>query len=80
MRPLPGGEQNDDPSDEFVKEYSYFQLIGLLIKAYLSATLGLPRMLKQRRAISRKRRISTRDWYRLVSRFKLDAIELALKY
>lgn len=67
-------------SDEFVKEYSYFQLIGLLIRAYLSATLGLPRMLKQRRAISRKRRISTRDWYRLVSRFKLDAIELALKY
>ena len=67
-------------SDEFVKEYSYFQLIGLLIKAYLSALMRLPRVLKQRRAISRKRRISTRDWYRLVSRFKLDAIELALKY
>ena len=67
-------------SEEFVKEYSYFQLVGLLFRAYASALFRLPRMLKSRRAISRKRRISTADWYQLVSRFKLDAIELALKY
>jgi len=37
-------------------------------------------MLRARYRIMKNRKISKREWYELVSRFKLDAIELALKY
>jgi GT2 family glycosyltransferase len=67
------------PSD-FVKEYSYPQLAVLLVRAYTAALMRLPEMLGKRREISRRRRISTAEWYQLISRFKLDAIELALKH
>ncbi len=67
-------------SGEFVKEYSYPQLLVLLVRAYVSALWRLPRMLRKRRAISRTRKLTVREWYGLISRYKLDAIELALKY
>jgi hypothetical protein len=40
----------------------------------------VPHMLAERRRLTRKRRITTRQWYELISKHKLDAIELALKY
>jgi GT2 family glycosyltransferase len=64
----------------FVKDYSWLGLLGVLTRAYAAALVNLPRMLRQRRAIARTRSISVDEWYRLISRFKLDAIELALKY
>jgi GT2 family glycosyltransferase len=67
-------------SAEFVKEYSLFRLALLLIQARLAALYRLPRMLAKRRQIRNMRTISLREWYGLISRFKLDAIELALKY
>ena len=67
-------------SDSFVKEYSYAELAWLLVKAYAVALFRLPRMLGKRRAIARSRKLSTDEWYQLISRFKLDAIELALKH
>ena len=30
--------------------------------------------------LSKMRKLTTREWYGLISRFKLDAIELALKF
>ena len=67
-------------SAEFVKEYSVTRLVLLLIQARAAALSRLPRMLAKRRQISNRRKISTRDWYGLISRYKLDAIELALKF
>jgi GT2 family glycosyltransferase len=67
-------------SAEFVKEYSWLGLAWVLARAYAAALWRLPRMLGERRRLSRRRKISTREWYGLISRFKLDAIELALKY
>lgn len=67
-------------SDEFVKEYSLFGLFVVLVRAYASALLRLPRMIRRRSRISKARKITTEEWYGLISRFKLDAIELALKY
>ena len=67
-------------SAEFVKEYSLARLFVLLIQARLAALYRLPRMLAKRRQIRDMRTISVREWYGLISRFKLDAIELALKY
>jgi GT2 family glycosyltransferase len=67
-------------SSEFVKEYSLARLFVLLIQVRLAALSRLPRMLSKRRQIHNMRRISVREWYALISRFKLDAIELALKF
>ena len=67
-------------SAEFVKEYSWFELALILARAYGAALLRLPTLVRQRRELHRRRRISKEEWYRLFSRFKLDAIELALKF
>jgi GT2 family glycosyltransferase len=67
-------------SADFVKEYSLVRLFWLLIQARLGAMYRLPRMLAKRRQIRAMRTISVLEWYGLISRFKLDAIELALKY
>ena len=52
----------------------------VLLHAWSAALWRLPRMLRKRRAISSTRTIAVREWYDLISRFKLDAIELALKF
>ena len=67
-------------SAEFLKEYSLPRLCLLLIQARVAALCRLPRMLRKRRQIRNRRAISVREWYGLISRFKLDAIELALKF
>ena len=67
-------------SADFVKEYSVARLIVVLLHAWSAALWRLPRMLRKRRAISSSRKIGLREWYDLISRFKLDAIELALKF
>ena len=67
-------------SSDFVKEYSWFQLIWILLRAYTAALFRLPRMILERHRLSKRRKITTREWYDLISRFKLDAIELALKH
>lgn len=64
----------------FLKDYSWLGLCGVLLRAYAMGLVKLPEMLRKRRAISRSRTLSVDEWYRLISRFKLDAIELALKY
>jgi GT2 family glycosyltransferase len=66
-------------SSVIVKEYSTLRLVMLLLQARIAAWSRLPRMWSKRRQIQQTRRISVREWYDLVSRFKLDAIELALK-
>ncbi len=67
-------------SAQFMKDYSWAELCWVLAKAYTAGLVKLPEMLRKRRAISRTRKLSVEEWYALISRFKLDAIELALKY
>ena len=64
----------------FMKDYSWIGLCGVLARAYAMGLVKLPEMIRKRRAIARTRRLTVDEWYRLISRFKLDAIELALKY
>ena len=66
-------------SADFVKEYSMPRLVVLVMQAWIAALWRMPRMLRKRKQIQRLRKISVREWYELISRFKLDAIELALK-
>ena len=55
-------------------------LLWIVARAYASALLRMPTLLRERREINARRQISKQDWYRLFSRFKLDAIELSLKF
>ena len=64
----------------FMKDYSWIGLCSVLARAYAMGLVKLPEIIRKRRAIARTRRLTVDEWYRLISRFKLDAIELALKY
>jgi hypothetical protein len=63
----------------FAKQFTFLGVFAVLVKAYAAALAGLPRAMRQRRRILASARVGKRDWYELVSRFKLDAVELALK-
>lgn len=66
-------------SGKFVRDYSRFDLMIILIRALLAGFRAIPAMLKQRRSIKTKSQISRKDFYTLFSKFKLSALELALK-
>ena len=42
-----------------------------MLRAYAAALLRLPTLLRERKAIAERRRISKKEWYRLFGRFKL---------
>ncbi len=64
---------------KFTKEASKIKLVIILIKANISALLGLPKMLKKRKEIMAKKRISNKEFYSLFKRFGISAREIALK-
>jgi GT2 family glycosyltransferase len=64
---------------KFTKEASKFKLICVLLKANISAFLGLPKMLKKRREIMKKKRISNRDISVLLKKFGISAKKIATK-
>lgn len=66
-------------SGSFGRDYSKFQMFVILMKAYSQSLLKLPHMLRERKRIQKRRRISVREIYLLISKYKLDAIEIALK-
>jgi len=70
---------NRGASGGFVRNYSKFELAVVLTRALASAIAGLPYVRRQAREIREKRRLSQPDFYRVISRFKLSALDLALK-
>jgi hypothetical protein len=64
---------------KFARQFTFLGVVGVLLKAYLAAIPGLPRALRERRRLREAMRLDTRACYDLISRYKLDAIELALK-
>ena len=64
---------------KFTKEANKLELIKILIKANISAFLGLPKMLKKRREIMKKKRIPNREFYKLLKRFGISARTIAMK-
>jgi GT2 family glycosyltransferase len=64
---------------KFVRDYSFAQGALTIGLAYLAALWRLPSVVRERRRIHRGARLTKRERYELISRFKLDAIELALK-
>ena len=67
-------------SADFVKEYSLARLFVRADSRMVGRAVAPAAHAAQAAAISASRKIAVREWYDLISRFKLDAIELALKF
>ncbi len=63
----------------FTSNFSKRELVRILMKVYLSLWKVLPSMLKKRRAIQNKRRISNREIYELIRRFRISARAIAFR-
>ena len=61
------------------RERSILHLVVVALRAYASALLGLPRMLRARRRQRALRRLDRRQFRRLLAEFRLTAAEAALK-
>jgi GT2 family glycosyltransferase len=62
----------------FTSDFSKVELVKILLEAYLSAVRKFPLMLKKRRMIQKKKRITNREVYRLIKRYGISAREIAL--
>ena len=63
----------------FAEGNSAFQMMSVVVRAYLSALAALPGMLKKRRDIWRKRRLPVADYRSLLRSHRITATELMLK-
>ncbi len=63
----------------FTGDFSKIELFKILIKVYLSLWRAIPLMLKKRRAIQNKKRISNRAVYRLMKQFRISAKTIAFR-
>mgnify|MGYP000432702724 CR=1 FL=1 len=62
----------------FTSDFSKAELIKILLSAYLSACKQVPLMLKKRKVIQKKKRITNREVYQLVKQYGISAREIAL--
>jgi GT2 family glycosyltransferase len=63
----------------FTSDFSKTELIKILMKVYLSLWKQLPLMLRKRKAIQKKKRISNQEVFRLIRQFGISAREIALR-
>ena len=61
------------------REYSAGSLFVALVRAYLSGLQGLGEILRKRRMVFRSRRITYRQFYALLHRYRISARDLALR-
>ncbi|MFH1551847.1 MAG: hypothetical protein ABH956_03050, partial [Candidatus Nealsonbacteria bacterium] len=62
-----------------VQSFSFWRLIYVIFKAYFSALIRLPRILGQRYSIKKQQKISNKDFYLLLKKFRLSFKEVTLK-
>lgn len=63
----------------FTSNFSKVDLVKILIKVYVSTFSNIIPMLKKRKMIQKKKRISNREIYRIINRYGISAKEIALK-
>lgn len=63
----------------FTEQYSHLKLLAILLKAYIAAIQGLPKMWQKRKRIQEQTKVSKRRVYSWFDRFAIGAKELALK-
>lgn len=61
------------------REVSPWRLVTVTLRAWASAAAGLPRVCRDRRALRARRRLSTREFFRLLRQFRLGVRDVALK-
>jgi len=66
-------------SGRFSEQHSILNAFFILIKAWYSACMELPDIIRQRRSLKKLRRISRSELYRLLRTFRISAREVALK-
>ena len=66
-------------SGRFGRERSPLLLMSVLIKAYLSGFRGIPGILRKRKDVQRKKRISNQECYHLFKKYGIKAKEIAFK-
>jgi len=74
-----GALLNKGAAGKFTQEAKKSELIKILLKANVSAFLGLPRMIKKRKLIFKKKRISNNEVLQLFKRFGMSAREISFK-
>jgi GT2 family glycosyltransferase len=73
-----GALRGKGAAGRFTNNFSKGELVKILLKAYLSACKQVPLMLKKRKMIQQKKRITNREIYRLIKRYGISAREIAL--
>jgi hypothetical protein len=63
----------------FGREYSRWELLRILVKAYISAFQGLPKMWKKRKEIRKLTRVDKEEILEWFERFGINAREISLK-
>ena len=63
----------------FTRDFSRMELVHILVKVYLSVWTSVPTLLKKRRVIQRRRRISHREICRLLREYGISARAVALR-
>jgi GT2 family glycosyltransferase len=63
----------------FTSDFSKIDLVKILMKVYFSLWEQLPHMLRKRRAVQKKKRISNRAVFRLLRQYGISAKEIALR-
>jgi GT2 family glycosyltransferase len=63
----------------FTSDFSKWELVKILLKVYLSIGKQWSLMLEKRKTIQKKKRISNREFYRILKRFGISAKEIALR-
>jgi GT2 family glycosyltransferase len=64
---------------KFGQEYSRRRLVRILVKAYISAIQGLPKMWKKRKEMKSLTRVDKEEIFRWFERFGISAREISLK-
>lgn len=64
---------------QFTETHSKTELLMILLRVYISVLKSLPVLLRKRRMIQERKRISNRDVYRLLRIYGISAKEIALR-
>jgi GT2 family glycosyltransferase len=66
-------------SSSFVRDYSHWQLLGILLRSYAAAIVALPELWRERREIQSRRRLGALAVYMLMKKYRLPVLELTFK-
>ena len=76
---LKGAMTGQGASGRFAGAFPIWRLFLSILSAEAAGLAGLPRLMKDRRAIRERRRITPTEFRSLLRRFRMTAAEVALK-